>query len=350
MAGEKTYRERVLDFWEWFPTVADHYATMLRNQKGDQIVLEIKEKMDALLPHLSWELGGAEDSFFFTLSGEGQIARQLLTEFWLSQSYEVPAWTFHASRQPTSSEGLKDFPGWGDDQQVEVADLLIRTSIDEESELVDIAAWHPAFADIGEEHHLSILVKMLDEALGEFGTQMYLGEIEVERVTEGTDTRRLIDLPRFIDSVCNYHKWEKFPPMERESYSGYQIRDPGEFPRGDTLFGTTCIPNIIFEFLEKHGQLPENPLDETGAELAYVAVDGDVFPEGRQVDVRGNIEDAIDESLRDQASGRSLGGAFGARESYIELLLLDGENSRKIVLDTLQELQLANKSRLAFFA
>ncbi|MFT5527544.1 MAG: hypothetical protein ACI9G1_000554 [Pirellulaceae bacterium] len=348
MAAEKTYRQRVLEFWEWFPTVAERFGAMLREQESDEIVPEISAKMEPLLPSLSWVLGGTEDAFSFTLTGQGQVAKQLLTEFWLSQSYELPNWTFYSSRQPTPIEELKDFGiSLGSEQQVNVENLLIRTAVDEEAELIDITVWHPAFDNLDEEHHHPILFILLDEAFGEFGTQMYLGNVTIEPITEGADTRRLTDLPKFIQSVCNYHGWEKLSPME--SYSGYQIREPGDFPRGDTLFGTTCVPYIIFDLLENKGRLPENPLAGTGAEFAYIAVDGSVFPEGRQVDVRGNIEDAIDEALREQASGRSLGGAFGANESYIEMLLLDGENSRQIVKDVLQKLQLADKSRLEFF-
>jgi hypothetical protein len=95
--------------------------------------------------------------------------------------------------------------------------------------------------------------------------------------------------------------------------------------------------------------LSENPLKGTGAEFVYIAVDRSVFPDGSQVDVRGNIEDTIDDALRGQACGRSLGGALGENNSYIEFLLFDSADGRRTILDTLDELQLAGRSRIENF-
>jgi hypothetical protein len=119
--------------------------------------------------------------------------------------------------------------------------------------------------------------------------------------------------------------------------------------RGDTVIGTTCIPHVIFHFLENEGRLPDDPLDGTGAQFAYVAIDGAVFPDGGQSEVRGNIEDAISDALENDLSGRTLCGAFGIGESYIDLLLLDGDNSRRIVQETLEKLQLQGQSRIESF-
>jgi hypothetical protein len=90
------------------------------------------------------------------------------------------------------------------------------------------------------------------------------------------------------------------------------------------------IPNVVFEY-HQNGQLEEDPLEGTGALFAYLAIDGSVFPDGRQSEVRGRIEDAVDEALTTAASGRTLGGAYGFQQSYIDLVLFDGAGSRKTV-------------------
>ena len=106
----------------------------------------------------------------------------------------------------------------------------------------------------------------------------------------------------------------------------------------------------MFDFLENEGRLSEDPQESTGAEFVYIAVDGSVFPEGEQVDVRSNIEDTISEALEKESCGRSLGGAFGASESYVEFILFDSENGRRIIEETLNKLQLAGRSRFESFA
>ena len=349
--SKQTFRERVDEFWKWFPTVADRYRECLLENRGNDVVPEVSKTIDKLLPGMCWVFG-IEDKekglASFTMTGEGQITRQLLADYWQSQAVPVSNWTFFGSRQPSSAESLKNMGiQVSGQQQVDADTFLLRTTVDDENQTIDIAAWHPAFAELGEEHHMQILFIFLDEALGEFGTQTWLGEITIDSsVTEG-ETRSLSELPAFIESIEKYHEWEKLSPLE--AYTGYEIREQSSGRRGDTIVGSTCVANLVGEFLNNNGRLQEDPLPGIGAEFVYVAVDGAVFPDGEQVDVRANIEDAINEALKPHSGGRSLGGAFGVDESYIEFLLFDGDNSRSIISATLNELQLGGRSRLENF-
>lgn len=348
--SKPTFREGVAEFWSWFPTVADSFTQLLENEQGDQVVARVSRKMEKTLPTLSWVFGGGEvRGHSFTVTGEGQIAKQLLAEFWLSQSVDVPGWEFYGSRQPSPPDSIRNMAIQISEQDnVDAETFLIRTTVDEEEEVIHIVAWHPAFELLPEEHHANILFIFLDEALGEFGTQTWIGGIEIEPVTAGNDTRSLADFPKFLDSVRAYHRWEKLSPLE--SYTGYEAKEQSPGPRGDTIVGTTCVANLIFEFLEGNGRLSEDPLAGTGAEFVYIAVDGSVFPDGSEVDVRSNIEDTIDEALRKESCGRSLGGAFGIDQSYVEFLLFDSEEGRRIISNTLQNLQLAGRSKIEGFA
>ncbi len=281
----------------------------------------------------------------FTLSGQGELAKQLLADYWCSQAPDIRHWSFYGSRQPTAAEDLKGVAiQIGGEEQVDVERFALRTTVDDESQCIDIVAWHPALQHVPEEHHLQILFLLLDESLGEFGTQMWLGTVAVEPFEADEKSKWLHELPKFIEQVNAYHRWEKTPPLE--CYTLYEINAPSETPRGDTVVGSTCIPSVVFELLEHEGKLPEDPFEGLGAEFAYVAIDGAVFPDGGESEVRGNIEDALGDALEQDLSGRTLGGAFGTRESYIDLLLLDGVHSREIVQRTLGALQLEGRARI----
>ena len=95
--------------------------------------------------------------------------------------------------------------------------------------------------------------------------------------------------------------------------------------------------------------MEEDPLAGTGAQFGYLEIDASVFPDGSQSEVRGGIEDALDEALSAEASGRTLGGALGTGASYIDLLLLDGDDSWRIVRETLEGLQLNGRTRCESF-
>lgn len=350
MTQPGTFKERVDRFWDWLPQVAGRFFETIESGRCEDLLPEVSEMMDETLPGLAWVFGPGENGgHSFTVSGEGVVAKQLLAEYWRSRAPEVPHWTFYASRQPSPPEKLKDFAiGVGDHERIDFETVLTRTSVDEEAQAIHLSAWHPAFERLPEEHHPQVLFLLLDEALGEFGTEMWLGEIQVEPIAPGNDTRPLVELPAFVRQVSDYYQWEKLPPLR--SYSLFEVSEQSNCRRGDTVVGTTCIPDLVFEFLENDGELSEDPLEGTGAEFAYVAIDGSVFPEGEQTDVRANIEDALTDALEREGSGRTLGGAFGIDESYIDLILFDGDRSRQIVENVLRELQLHGRSRIESFA
>ncbi len=345
----RTFKQRVADFWAWYPKVAQRFFETIEEGKCEALLPDVSKFMDKTFPGFGWVFGpGVDGGHSFTITGEGQVAKQLLTEYLCEHAVEIPKWVFFGSRQPSTAEALESAAvALSDDDSIDCESILLRTNVEEEHQVIDIVAWHPAFERLPEEHHAQILFLLLDEALGEFGTQMWLGEIEIEPVTVEQADRRLSDLPKFIDQVNKYHQWDKLPPLQ--SYTFYEANEQHDGPRGDTVVGMTCIPFLLFEMIECGGKLPEDPFEGLGASLEYLVIDGSVFPEGEQSEARGKIEDAIDERLVAEGSGRKLGGAYGSNNSYIDLLLLDGDNSREIVMQVIEELQLKNKARLETF-
>ena len=344
---QKTFRERVDLFWEWFPTVSDRFFETIEAGNCGDLADEVSQFMGDNLPGLAWVFGSGEDGgHSFTVSGEGIVAKQLLADYWLSQKVELRGWTFYESRQPSRNlESIAlEIEGLG---RVDTESMLIQTEVDEQREVLDIVAWHPLFERIPQDHYAQLLFLLLDETLGEFGTQTWLGKIDTEPLSseqlDGRRTHRLMDLPKFIKNIQRYHGWEKLSPLR--SYTGYSIRRQQPVLRGDTVAGTTCIPNLVFELIEEGGRLDEDPLDQTGAELAYLQIDGAVFPRGDEAGTRHNIEEALEEDLEPNRLGRPLGGAAGQESSYIDLLLIDGQRSRDAVDAAMDRLELSNRYR-----
>ncbi len=337
---QPTFKQRVASFWKWYAANADHFLQTINGDRCADLMPEVSEFMDVTLPKLCWAFGpGEEGGHSFTLTGEGDRLRQLLTDYWLQQAPTIKGWTFYASRQPSSAEALKNMSiSLGEDAQVDCESLLVKTDVDADKQLIHIVAWHTRFAELPEEHRGKILFLLLDEALGEFGVEKWIGGIEIKPIVPGEFVRPLVSLPDFIEKMNAYHQWEKLEPLD--TYSTYQLDEQFHHRRGDVFVGTTCIPNVIGELIEHEGRLPSDPLAQLGAELAYFTFDSAAFPEGAEVKARGEVEDALDEALQTQASGRVLGGAFGTEHAYIDLLLFDGEDSRRIVETTLKPFEL----------
>ena len=349
---DQTFKERVDIFWDWFPKVADRFYETIESGQCADLVDEVSDFMGNTLPGLAWVFGpGEEGGHSFTVSGEGMVAKQLLAEYWLSQEIPLKGWTFYQSRQPNRQlESIAvEIDGLG---RVDTETMLIQTTVDQEHEVLDIVAWHPLFAELPEDHHAQLLFLLLDETLGEFGTQTWIGGIEIDEVkpesVDGRITHQLKDLPKFINDIRRYHGWEKHSPIR--SYTSYTIRSQQPILRGDTIAGTTCIPRLVFELIEEGGRLDEDPLDGTGADLAYLQIDASVFPSGDEAGVRHNIEEALEQALEPDQLGRPLGGAAGTDSAYIDLLLIDGERSRQAVDQTMKRLELADRYRWHGFA
>ncbi|QDT58719.1 hypothetical protein SV7mr_12170 [Stieleria bergensis] len=347
-----TFKQRVNQFWLWFEGVAPRFYAEIEAGNCSDLVDEVGQFMGQTMPELAWAFGpGDGGGHSFTVSGEGVVPKQLLAEYWHSHQSQCEGWTFFPSRQPNHDvDGISlAIDGVG---QIDANDMLVQTVVDEEAMVFDIVIWHPLFEQFNHELQVQFSFLLLDEVLGEYGTQGWVGGLEMkpldEQQIDGKRVHRLKDLPKFIDGVQRYHQWNKLPPPE--SFTAYAIESEVQGPRGDTIAGVTCVPGLLFELMEEGGRLSEDPMAGTGAELAYVQIDSEAFPADQQPEARYNLEEQIQEALDDANCGRILGGATGTEFNYIDLLLFDGEASRSVVESVLTGVNLSGRYRWSQFA
>lgn len=335
--SQTTFKQRVQDFWKWYPTVADRFFKTIEDGRCADLGDEVGQFVDRTLPGLHWVFGpGVDGGHSFTLTGEGAKPLQLLTQYWLSQAPRIRHWTFHASRQASPPESLKEIAiRLNEESEADAENMLLKTRLDEEEQVIHVVAWHPAFEDLPDEAREQIVFLLLDEALGEFGTEQWIGSIDVAPVNPGPKIIKLTQLQKFIDDLVANKQWEKPGPLD--SYACYRIEEQSRHRRGDTIAGTTRLPEVVFSLLENRGRLKPDPLKDTGAELVYISLDLATanFPSGEEADARGALEDQLQEALESQASGTVLGGAHGTGHAYIDILLFDGEDGRRIIKETL---------------
>ena len=345
--NSQTFRQRVVNFWEWFPAVAEELAPLLKSGTDiSDAVAKFSEDVDEKLGGLSWVFGPGEsdDRLSFTVTGEGQREKQLMSHYWLQFAVDLPGWDFYCSRQPSPREQLESLEIQVGETSVNTNDLQIACEVDEENKVVNISAWHEVFANIPEDGQYQILFLLLDEAVGEFGTQMQIGGIEV---VPAANSIPLIELPEFLRQVWDKNDWQLLTPLEQ--YTTYRSPEPSdEFERADTIAGHTCVPNIMGEFLGNKGLLEENPLAGRGTELVYVKLDRAVLPEENELDARDKVEEALEAALA--GLGYSVGAATGVAFSYLDLIIFDGEASLAAIQKAMSELQLDGHYEIKSFA
>ncbi len=348
--SEMTYKQRVEAFWGWFGTNAEQLADHINSAQADDgdeqsgITGAVTEVMSQWLPGFNYVFGvEASRGCAFTLSPGGDLDRRFLAEYWLSRAPKMEGWRFFSSRQPGIDVEFTIEIGGHNFNSMEARFGL---EVDQEAEVIDVVVWHPSFVADGDINSQVAFV-FLDEALGEVGTEMWIGKIELIEA-EPKDPVAIKSLASEVVSLASMHQWEKLTP--EKTYTGYSVESPGEgFARADTIAGATCHFPLVGEFMEREGLLSNDPLASYGATFAYLVIDSTEFDPENEVQRRAEIEEQLDDLLRERGSGRVLGGATGIRHAYIDLFLVDGAHSLELVQQSMELQNLATRYRVEPF-
>ena len=341
-----TFNEKVAAFWTWFQQVAPRFYATIEEGQCAALTDETSSKVDEFFQGFAWVygpgVGGKGHSF--TLTGEGNIHRQLLTLKWLAGAPTIEGWTFYAARQPDRIEGhvMKMF-----EMSFDPKEIWVTPFIDEQDENIDLTVWHPAWEKMEERQKGTVAFLFLDEALGEYGTEWWIGQIKYgkDRLSESFPLAELAD---YVRATARERGWSKFPPGD--CYTLYQTKkSTGDFPRADIITQNTAVPRLFIDFMNAESEM-ENPLVGTGADYVYVSIASDFFPKGAEVAKRGEIEDALESALRASHGGRCIGGGLGTKRCYSDLLIYDGTRSLATIQQVLRAQQVPAGTMIEFFA
>lgn len=338
-----TFKERVHHFWELFSESSQRFYRAIDEGDSDVLTDDFSSLMERVLPRLAWVFGpGHRGGHALTLSGEGVVPKQFLTQFWQTLAPECEGWGFYASRKATPRERLEGMEiSVGPNEKIDVGGVQVQTRADEEAEKFALNFWHPSMQSVPEADRMTIAFLLLDEALGEFGTERFLTQIAAEPLREDDanwKTMSLLDLPKFLQSAAEYYEWQFLSPLESRSLYELSGEPDTDKPRGDTIVGSTSVDRALFEFLNAGGVPEDAVLAGTGAEVCYAKFATRGLPGGDEAEARGRLETLVDETLRAQTSGVCVGGAIGTENSYLDLILFDGQRSRSIVKACLDEM------------
>lgn len=343
---EATLKERCTAFWAWFASHAARFHEVIEQGQCASLAEEVGQAVDRWLGGMAWVFGPGEgpSQHSFTLTGEGILTRQFVAEYWLSRAPRLPNWVFYASRQPAADPHHFSLKISG--EPFDPGQLWVAHYVDEQEEKLDIMAWHPAFAKLDEGAAMRVLFLLLDEVLGEHGTQNWIGEIKIGN-TRLKDAYPLWELGEVIAKVSEEQGWEKLRPLD--CGTSYSRKEPGNnYPRADVFVGTTRNFALIQAHGAAEGRL-EHPLKDLGVEIVFVSLDRACLPEGREVDFRGEVEDALNEALQARGEGECFGGATGVERAYIDLMLYDGKRSLATVLEVLRKRGLPEDTHIRWF-
>ncbi len=349
---DTTYKQRVESFWQWFTDHADELVRHIERGQANEpaaatqseIAQTVNAVMDKWLHGFNYVFGSeAGKGYSFTLSPNGDVDLRFLAEYWLSRAPKIDRWQFFSSRQP-GLDGVFTIEIGGGNFSSD--DVRFGVEVDQKEEVIDVIVWHPNFVE-DDDINSQVAFIFLDEALGEIGTEMWIGKIGLAGV-QPENPIAIKSLATEVVSLASMHQWEKQTPDK--TYTGYSVEKPGEgYPRSDTIAGATCHFQLVGEFMEREGLLGNDPVAPYGARFAYLAIDATDFSTDDEVQQRVEIEEQLDTLLQERGSGRVLGGATGISHAYIDLLLVDGEGSLDLVQQSMELQNLSTRYRVEPF-
>jgi hypothetical protein len=344
-APEATFKTRVERFWEWFTIEAARLYAVVDAGQSATLADEITTKVESLgLGAWVFGPGAGGVGHSLTVTGEGDLHRQLLTIYWVSRAPKIDKWTFYPSRQPGPVKGWSINIG---NAKFDPMEYWLVPSVNLEDEKIDLQVWHPRFDSMDEKTRGFVLFLFLDEALGEYGTQRLIGKVSYNPKALG-EAIPITELKDYVDRVQAQNEWRKLAPGEGGTI--YQLGEPhARFRRGDIISISTMNPKLLMQYLDAAGQLSD-PLKGTGADYVYVSFERGWLPRGGEVAKRGEIEDCLDRVLKNARSGRLIGGAMGTENAYIDLMIFDGQNSLQIVRELLEAAKLPKETSINYFA
>lgn len=342
-----TYKQRVLQFWDWFRVVAERFQQAIDQGHCRDLIDETSAHVHQMLPHVGWVYGPGSrpDHHSLTLAPEGNRSHQFLTELWWQLAPELPRWEFFPAKQPNNC--LEDQEICIGGQRLSASDIMFSYAVDEQEQKLDVSAWHPVFQALDEEQCYQLLFLWLDELLGEFGTENWIGNIDVRQM-RAERSGRLLQLRETVDEVCREKGWAKGPP--HSLFSLYERQQPGHgFLRADSITGVSCHMELIQQYFASEGD-PDDLLEGTGADFVFVHFPASFLPRGNEAAARGDLEDAFGSRLAQSHSGQLIGGAMGLQRAYVDLVIYDGEQSLNLIETTARELQLPEGTAIHHFA
>jgi hypothetical protein len=339
-----TFKQRVEKFWDWFRQHAARFHQTIEHGQSPTLAPEVSAKINEVLPGFAWVFGPGKNSseHSFTLSPEGILAKQFLSDFWLSLALSLPGWTFHSSRQPSQVTSTIRI---GEDS-FEANALWVVPKPNEEKRCLDLTLWHPNFAKLEEQARFQLTFLWLDGVLGEHGTASWIGTLEFSDQSF-KEAVPITELPQLLEKTKTEFGWKK--EAIGNAFTLYkQQPKPGHFLRDDVITGVTRFPDLIHAFLSAKGKM-KDPVADLGADCIFVTFPANILPKGQEAAVRDELEDLLTETLEREKLGTVLGGALGTRLAYIDLMFFDGSRSLKTAASTIASHPLRPKAEFYHF-
>jgi hypothetical protein len=236
----------IVDFWAWWPTVRPDVEAALSSGEWAALAPHLSRRVSAIHPDLQWEFARgttAEHSLVVSPGGSAEL-RPVAARWGALAPAPDATWEYHISRQPDPAM-LDSTIGLGEGVQLDLRQLRIAFTRDDDTPEIDVVVFHPAFHMFGDNVRGQVTFLSLDWLLGEDGVEEWIGAIawETEEPAGAADPA---DLAAAVDELRAEHRTPQWVLLSAELPDGSPVMAtvqrplrPVRWPRFDTHVAIT---------------------------------------------------------------------------------------------------------------
>ena len=313
-------KRRVEQFWNSFKSKSNDIEKSIGKKDSVEIVCQI---IDKYLPQLSFQYGynNEKNKFDFQFSSEGNIDYQFLAKYCISLAPKsLENWMFSEFKQPSIKNPEEYYNIYN--KKFIIKDFKVYPT--KENNKINISIYHEHFTDMSEKEQYGIIYIVLDDVLGEGGTDLWFNNIIALKKEADKQYLEIIELAKYLDDFFDEMNIEKIcdPTSIWNTYK-YKTFDRNDYDRKDIIAGVSRNMKLLNN--------EKSSIANVGADYIYLVFKNEFIIEDGKIEKRSKIEDYINDVLEKNHSGFLMGGATGINNSYIDVLVFDGIRSVKMI-------------------
>lgn len=211
--------EAIAGFWTWWQEARPRLDSLVAAGEAEGLEEWLAPAVAAIDPGLVWEVApgkNAAHALVVTAAGDAEL-RSLAHRWALAAPPSDLLWEFHPSRQanPQAMDLTLDVGGF----EFALDKLSLGLRVPRNQPRVDVAAYHPIFAELDEDTRMEAALLALDWLLGEDDVARWVGEITAVTF-QPIDAVPAVHLPAVVADVASGHAEEEWLLLEGQTAGG----------------------------------------------------------------------------------------------------------------------------------
>jgi hypothetical protein len=184
-------------FWAGWDELLPNLSVALGEKNTTKVETELSALVTRLHPKLTYALERGQTSIYaLVISGQEDPRLRPYTDSWMELApSDNPLWEFHDSVPPVPDphEVTINIGGF----RIELADIRVFVQKDATAGVVDVAVYHPGFADLDEAARSALTFLPLDATLGERRAAARLRRVETA-IVQPSEAMTLLEFRQLV--------------------------------------------------------------------------------------------------------------------------------------------------------